>query len=724
MIKKIFLNIVLIFIFLLSIIALILSTTGVETNRFNELISNTIDKKKNIKLELKSIFFKLDPKELSLFLETKNPIINHENLSIPIQTAKVYIDFLSLVKTELKIKKIDLNLGELDIFEINKLSKFIKPSNFKNFLTNKINKGKLISEVEIFFDNKGAVENFIIKGDVKNFEANIYNSLYLSKTRFNFFADNEDILIKNIFGIIQNIKISDGDVKLNLKNGINLNTVFKTKLDLNETTLNQYKEIFEKYNLKSKIKLINGNFNNNVSVNLDSTYKLKDYKYNLSGILKEGKLEIPKMLTNSFIKDKIKEIYFENTKINSSLSPKNFELNGDGKYSFNNLDFLNFNFSNILNKQILKLNLNFDLKNIIDIALINYKKPKKNIANISINLEKKKNEIIINQLDYKEKTNFLKMSKLNFKNNDFQSLKKIEVKTPNNEFLINWDKKILIKGKKFDATNLPKLLGKQENNFKLTKINNDIEIDFKNIKAPLSEKIENFRLIGEIQRGKFVKISAKGDFGGGNFLDISLKKAEKSEKRFLEVYSDLPRPLLTEYKFFNGLSGGKLLFTSLIDGPNSSSKLKIDNFNIVNAPGVIKLLSLADLGGLADLAEGEGLSFDILEIDMEKNDNFLKLNEIIALGPSLSVLMEGYQDGSGVTSLRGTLVPAKTLNKIISKIPVIGNIVIPKEAGEGLFGISFKMKGPKGDIKTTINPIRTLTPRFIQKIVDRNKASN
>jgi Mg2+ and Co2+ transporter CorA len=86
--------------------------------------------------------------------------------------------------------------------------------------------------------------------------------------------------------------------------------------------------------------------------------------------------------------------------------------------------------------------------------------------------------------------------------------------------------------------------------------------------------------------------------------------------------------------------------------------------------------------------------------------------------------MDGYyQDKSGLTSLRGTLVPAKTLNKMISKIPVIGNIVIPKDAGEGLFGISFKMKGQKGKIKTTINPIRTLTPRFIQKIIDRKKSN-
>ena len=105
------------------------------------------------------------------------------------------------------------------------------------------------------------------------------------------------------------------------------------------------------------------------------------------------------------------------------------------------------------------------------------------------------------------------------------------------------------------------------------------------------------------------------------------------------------------------------------------------------------------------------------------NKELLKLNEILALGPSMSVLMEGYQDKNGLTSLRGTLVPAKTLNKMISKIPVIGKIVIPKEVGEGMFGVSFKLKGPKGKIKTSINPIRTITPRFIQKIVDRNKTA-
>jgi len=199
-----------------------------------------------------------------------------------------------------------------------------------------------------------------------------------------------------------------------------------------------------------------------------------------------------------------------------------------------------------------------------------------------------------------------------------------------------------------------------------------------------------------------------------------MKNDEIRNKQYLEIYSDLSKPLLAEYNFFKGLTGGKLLYTSVIEKNLSISNLKIENFKVINAPGMVKLLTLADLGGLADLAEGEGISFDILEIQLEKSGDNLKFNEILALGPSISVLMDGYQN-SKITSLRGTLVPAKTLNKVISKIPIIGDIIIPKEAGEGLFGISFKMKGPPGQIKTSINPIRTITPRFIQKIIDKSK---
>ena len=706
---------------ILIILILTLSTIGIETNRFNKLIINKVSKTNNLNLDLDTIKFKIDPKELGLFLETQNPKIIYSKISLPVSNIKVYINFISLLKSTPKVTKISIFFKELEITQLNKFSKIMKPSNFQSILNNKIKEGQLKGSIELFLNNEGSFKNFIAKGSVQNLSAELIDGINLKKTKLNFFADRNDILLKKINGMFEDIEIFDGDVQLNLENGAKLNSNFNSKINFNKELINKYSEYFKNNFLFKSIDNIKGNFNNNFSIQLDKTYKIINYTYDVSGKMHEINSTFLKPFKNNLFEKEIKKMNFSNLELKASFSPNNSKIFGDGKYSFDNSEFFAINFSNNFINDFIKLKLNLDIGKIIKLDLINYKKSPKSVAKLALDLEKKKNNLKINSLKYDENKNSFKIDEIIFNKKKFLSFKKIEIVTTNNDFYIEKNKKIIIKGNKFDATNLAKILNesKEENNF--DKIDSEIEIEFKNIKAPMSEKLQNFKLIGEIQKGQFVKITSKGEFGGNNFLDISMKKDKNSNKKYLEIYSDLTRPLLTEYSFFNGLSGGKLLFNSIIDGSSSNSKLRIENFKVINAPGVIKLLSLADLGGLADLAEGEGLSFDLLLIDMEKNHNSLKLNEILALGPSMSVLMEGYQEASGLTSLRGTLVPAKTLNKMISKIPVIGNIVIPKEIGEGLFGISFKMKGPEDNIKTSINPIRTLTPRFIQKIIDKNK---
>ena len=69
-------------------------------------------------------------------------------------------------------------------------------------------------------------------------------------------------------------------------------------------------------------------------------------------------------------------------------------------------------------------------------------------------------------------------------------------------------------------------------------------------------------------------------------IDRHTLRQSINDKKYLEIYSDLPRPLLAEYSFFKGLSGGKLLYTSIIDGTLSNSKLKIEDFKVINATKV------------------------------------------------------------------------------------------------------------------------------------------
>ena len=61
------------------------------------------------------------------------------------------------------------------------------------------------------------------------------------------------------------------------------------------------------------------------------------------------------------------------------------------------------------------------------------------------------------------------------------------------------------------------------------------------------------------------------------------------------------------------------------------------------------------------------------------------------------------------------------MNAIIASIPIVGEILVGKKTGDGVVGVSFKMKGPPKNIKTSVNPIKTLTPRFIVRAVEKIK---
>ena len=155
-----------------------------------------------------------------------------------------------------------------------------------------------------------------------------------------------------------------------------------------------------------------------------------------------------------------------------------------------------------------------------------------------------------------------------------------------------------------------------------------------------------------------------------------------------------------------------------------SAKSKITDFKLQDVPVLTKILTLASLQGIADLLTGEGIRFKELDMDFNSNKNLITIDEMYAIGPSISILMSGYIEKDKLVSLRGTLVPASTLQKNLGFIPIIGDILVGKKPGEGIFGVSFKIKGHPKKMKTTVNPIKTLTPRFITRTLEKIKKTN
>ena len=151
------------------------------------------------------------------------------------------------------------------------------------------------------------------------------------------------------------------------------------------------------------------------------------------------------------------------------------------------------------------------------------------------------------------------------------------------------------------------------------------------------------------------------------------------------------------------------------------SRLSLGFFKLVknNSSGLTKVLTLASLQGIADILSGEGIRFDEFEMNFRNKKDLITIDEIYAFGPAISVLMNGYIEKNRLISLRGTLVPATTINKFIGSLPVLGDILVGSKTGEGVLGVSFKIKGPPKKLETTVNPVKTLTPRFITRTLEK-----
>lgn len=140
------------------------------------------------------------------------------------------------------------------------------------------------------------------------------------------------------------------------------------------------------------------------------------------------------------------------------------------------------------------------------------------------------------------------------------------------------------------------------------------------------------------------------------------------------------------------------------------------DLTVKNAPFLAQILSLASLTGIVDTLSGGGLSFDELIFDFALEDRTLSIRDAKMRGPAIGMTGEGDIGLDDKTvDFSGTLVPAYTANSLLGDIPLIGDLLIGKD-GEGVFAVTYAVKGPYSGALISINPLSALTPGFIRGI--------
>ena len=724
--------------FLLSIffIAIFyLSTIGIETNSFNNLIRNKLKNyNEDVDLKFSKAKLLLDIKSLNLKIKLINPKIESKKKEITFYNISSVISLKSYLNNDFAIKNIKLKTNKVELTELIKFIRLTYPSPFIFALNNSIKKGIIEGETELFFNKKGELlENYEIVGSILDLETkkidkhkleNINSNFKIKKNFYEF-----DIKSVKLYGI--NFDSTNINIK---KNNTDLDISIVTKNSGKIENIDKFLNNFN-YNVPYKnISLSNLDFslNNKINFKLKKFVKLKDLRIEGSGLINNLLL-----ISDDFEKYKKyietkKNVEVQNNKINYKYNNKKLKFETSGKINFND-EFENYKFDITLDyKNNLKIfNADFELNNpSINFENLNYHKPADKEANLKIGIIFDKNKKIIKNLKYDESKNNITINNLQLSNKyriyDFNNISISTLKNNNfnNDFkIIKKNNKIDISGKKYDATYFFKTLN-EDNDSKILSKKFKGKINFK-IDEIISknEPIFDFTGNGQLSSGKVQKLNAKANFSENEFIDISITPTSSNKKKLI-IYSDRAKPFVDDFKFVKGFSEGRLEYTSIYDNKISKSNLKINDFKVKNVPVLARLLSLASLQGMADLLTGEGIRFSEFEIDFTSEGKLVTIDELYAVGPAISILMSGYVEKDKLVSLRGTLVPATTLNKVIGSLPLIGKILVGSKTGEGIFGVSFKIKGHPKKLKTTVNPIKTLTPRFITRTLEKIKKSN
>ncbi len=724
MIKRIFY--ILLFFIIGSIIYL--NFIGISTSKLNKKIQTEIrDKYPQINLKLNDIKILLNISKLSIDLETDYPIILLENEKIKLKKISTTYDLKSFLKREFAIKYLFIDSQKNQIKEITKLARSYKDSAQLLIIEKIVKTGEVEISIKLNFDQNGILKDdkYEITADVENLSIDFFNKQKIEKISGNLKYSENKIQITNLESEYKGLELLSKKILISKKNQ---NHIVEGTIDSKENIIP--KSITNIFIKNENIKNIHLSSKNNFNFNLSKKFKISDLKFNSKINLKKAEYEDERNIKKYFPNYDNKVTFLDQT-ININFEKKILIEGFGGLQVGEKLDDVKYNFE--INKKDIKFDINLDISEIpFKIDLINFAKNDNEVANLKIVGGKKNNNFFLNKIILKKNNDIIKLNNIYFSKNfqitDFQTinLKYLDIDNKKNDISIvkSIKNSYIIEGNSF---NLNKIIDQiLFDNTNETKIfdNKERIFDLKFKKNFLDSDHHILNLEGNIKlNGNDVyDMSLKSSFPNKDTVSITVKT--KGGQKVTTFYSDQAKPFVKKYKFVKGFEGGKIDFYSVKENKVSKSQLKIFEFSLKELPALTKILTLASLQGIADILSGEGVGFDELEMNFTSKKNLMEIDEIYAIGPAISILMEGYVEKNKIISLRGTLVPATTINKFVGSIPILGDILVGKKTGEGVFGVSFKLKGPPKNIKTTVNPIKTLTPRFITRTLEKIKKTN
>ncbi len=233
----------------------------------------------------------------------------------------------------------------------------------------------------------------------------------------------------------------------------------------------------------------------------------------------------------------------------------------------------------------------------------------------------------------------------------------------------------------------------------------------------------NTTLTYERTRAGVQAIDFKGSVNGT--VPVSLVLTSADGARTFKAESADGGSVVRALGLFKDIVGGRLEVTGEV-APNGTvtGTAGISNFQLLDAPVLARLLSVAALTGILDELRGGGISFSTLRLPFSYANSQLVIEDGEMFGSSLGLTAKGtYNTTTTTMDMNGTLIPAYAINSALNKIPLLGDLITGGDKGSGIFAATYTYRGPLATAEPSVNPLAALAPGFLRRIFDVFRAN-
>jgi len=255
----------------------------------------------------------------------------------------------------------------------------------------------------------------------------------------------------------------------------------------------------------------------------------------------------------------------------------------------------------------------------------------------------------------------------------------------------------------------------------------DIKAKIGNVLGYNDTSIKNLTAHVRKDSGKLTALSVNGRLAGEAPLAVRLRKEEGKPRLLLAEATDAGAAFRL-VGLYSRMAGGEMSLRVNLDGLGEADQigtLFAWNFKVLGDEVVDQVLFGSD-SGMTPPTNRRGsqrtrrtmIDFNTMRIPFSVGNGQFILRDAVINGPLLGATMRGRLDlKRDRVKLSGTYVPVYGLNAAIGSVPILGDLLTGRQ-GEGIFGMTFAVRGAIDNPEVLVNPVSAVAPGFLRQIFE------